>query len=733
MAAVPAQVPGFGADRPKTAQAAPADPADKHRRLYSWFQQELRRQACNRFQMAIDEDYYDSDHWTAEEKAVMRARGQAPVVYNEIKSTIDWLLGTERRTRTDFKVYARKDTPEADADAETKTKLLKYLQDVNNTEFERSRIADDCFKAGLGWTDIGIRADPDEELLYIRQESWRNVLYDSLSTRADLSDARYLFRFRTVDLDVAIAYFPGQEQALRKAAMANGDEHYMEWWNGRPIEETGWGTPMPGRYTLYDSDAWGRNPRERVLLIECWYREPTKETTRLGDSAFDRVRMAMRCAIMTEADLILDVPSPYKHNRFSLVPNWCYRRKRDNAPYGVARAIRGPQDSLNKRMSKIQHILSSGQLFSEAGAFDDEVMTAEEAREEFSAPDGHIQLAKGGLDKIKTERQNDVADGHIRLVETDTAIIRNAGGVTNENLGRDTNAISGIAVQRKVEQGGVVTAEIFDNLLLARQLEGEITLSLVEQYYTDAKTFSITGERSRREYTRINEYDPATGQVMNDITANQADFVIGEQSWKQTLQQAAAESLMELLQQLAPTSPDIVLALLDVAVELFDLPNKSTLLQRIRAVTGQTDPDRAEDPEAQAQAAARQAEKDRQAQLQEESQAGENALTQAKAALAQAQAAKTQAEMVLSRITSMFSALQAAQVVQTVPGASNVADAILASGGQVDQNAAPFIPQPDVTQPAVVPPVQENTSPMFPARPASPQVGENQGIEGGQP
>ena len=164
-------------------------------------------------------------------------------------------------------------------------------------------------------------------------------------------------------------------------------------------------------------------------------------------------------------------------------------------------------------------------------------------------------------------------------------------------------AISGVAVQKKVDQGSVLTAEIFDNMLLARQLEGEITLSLIEQYYNQPKEFSITGERQKREYVQINTPDPVTGEILNDITARRANFIIGEQNWKQTLQQAAAESMMELLQQLAPTSPEIVTALLDVAIELFDLPNKTLVLQRIRAVTGMTDPNETPTPEEEAQAA----------------------------------------------------------------------------------------------------------------------------------
>lgn len=701
---------------------AKKDPKARHGKLLALFQQEMRRQSVNRFQMAMDEDYYDSEQWTAEEKAVLRSRGQAPVVYNETKSTIDWLIGTERRTRVDFTIQAKEESEEAEKDAKIKTKLLKYIHDANKTEFERSQVADDCFKAGLGWLEIGISEDPEDEPVYTRHQSWRTMLYDSLSERRDLQDSRYMFRFRMVDLDLALAYFPGKEKELKAAAVSANSQNYMEWWNGRPIEDMGYGTPMPGKYTMYDSDAWINNLRERVMLIEAWHREPTMERTGMGAAAIDRVRMKMSVTIMTERHILLDQDSPYKHNKFPFVPFWCYRRKRDNAPYGVGRAIRGPQDSLNKRMSKVQHILANSQMIAEADAFDDEIMTAEEAREEFSAPDGLVLLAKNGLNKLKTDRQNDVADSHVRLIDADTAIIRNAAGVTNENLGRDTNATSGVAVQKKTEQGGILTAEIFDNLLLARQSEGEIVLSLIEQYYNQEKVFAVTGERSKREYTTINRFDPVTGQVLNDITARRCDFVIGEQNWKQTLQQAAAESMMNLMSQLAPTNPQVVTALLDVAVELFDLPNKTLVLQRIRSVTGMTDPNEKPTPEEEAQ----RAEADQQKAQEREMQA---AALRAKTDLDIARAAREQAETVLKRIESMFSAMQSAQIITATPQTAPVADKIALSAGFQDQDVAPIIPEyQGMPAPDLVP---SNTHPMFPGNPQSPSEGMMNGLEGG--
>ena len=75
----------------------------------SFFTMELQRQQANRYQMALDESYYDSEQWTPAEAAEVRSRGQNPVVYNEVAPMVDFLIGTEVRARTDYEIMARND------------------------------------------------------------------------------------------------------------------------------------------------------------------------------------------------------------------------------------------------------------------------------------------------------------------------------------------------------------------------------------------------------------------------------------------------------------------------------------------------------------------------------------------------------------------------------------------------------------------------------------------------
>ena len=81
---------------------------------------------------------------------------------------------------------------------------MKYLSDVNRLPFARARAFKDAVVTGLGWLEVGIQDETDnDEMIYSRYESWRNLLWDSAAIESDLSDARYMFRVKWVDIDAA--------------------------------------------------------------------------------------------------------------------------------------------------------------------------------------------------------------------------------------------------------------------------------------------------------------------------------------------------------------------------------------------------------------------------------------------------------------------------------------------------------------------------------------------------
>ena len=656
-----------------------------------WWDQCRLTQQESRREMALDEDYLDGLQWSDADKAALEERGQAPLVFNLIALNHRWLTGTEKRTRIDYKVAGRK--KEGSKDAETKTQLLKYLSDANNAGFHRSKAFAECASVGIGWLEEGIRGDSEDEPLYFRAESWRNVWYDPMAVEPDYSDGRYLFRVRWVDLDIAQAMFPQFKEQLQTVAeqFALGGFREQEDVLGNPALYGG--SAVAGSTLDY-------NNRKRVRLVECWYRQPEAVQVLKGAgqpwhgsiyqgdpvqadavtsgvaSTYDAIRMVTRSMVFADSPrdigrgiplILQDTPSPYWHNRFPLTPVWGYRRKRDNTPYGLVRGMRDAQDDYNKRRSKALHLLATNQIVAEEGS----VADWNEAVGEAQRPDGVVRLLPGGK-KFEIRNQAVLAQSHVALMEHDARHIQEAAGITDENLGRNTNAISGKAIEARQNQGYTTSADLFDNLRLAIQLSGEKQLSLVEQYYTEEKTVRITGERSTN-YATIN--DSATGE--NIITRLKADFVVDEQDYRTTVRQAMFETVLDFTTKLPP---EIGLKMLALAFEMSDLPMRDEFVKVLREATGMADPNAEPDPQAMA---GQQAQQQEQQQLQQRQVLAQLQVLEGKAREVEAKASKEQLQAINQKLAALRQALEVATAAADAPHLAKVADQIYAEAQNV--------------------------------------------------
>jgi hypothetical protein len=668
--------------------ANPLDDDDHHKlhcKLLGYYQRELDRQNHNRIQMAIDEDYYDNDQWSEADAEELKDRGQAAICYNVITQSINWVIGSEKRGRSDFKVLPR--GKEDAKPAQKKTQLMKYLSDVNRTPFNRSRSFEDAVKVGVGWIESGVTERDNGEPLYNRYESWRNMLWDSASTEFDLSDARYVIRIKWVDLDVAIAMFPDREEMLERSA-SSSERYGTDLANGDEVMD----------FSEDEMNSLGRGmsdhsvERRRVRMIEVWYRKPERVNKIVagprqgeeydpqdqnhqalvqgGESVVaERMMMSMNICIMTTNGMCYNGRSPYKHNKFPFTPVWGYRRGRDNMPYGMIRAMRDIQDDVNKRASKALFILSTNKTIMDEGAVPDVAAFMDEV----SRPDGVIIKRKNHELIINADR--DLAPAHLQIMSQSISMIQSVSGVTDEQMGKTTNAKSGVAIQARQDQGSKSTSKLFDNLRYAFQCDGEITLSLCEQYFTEQKQFRITNQRGTPDFIDIND-----GLPESDITRTQADFIISDSEWRASLRQAQAQQLAEMMPTLPP---QVQLVLLDLLIEELDLPNGEEMVKRIRQITGMRDPDATEPTPEELQAEQAQAEQQKQQQIMAEAQLRN---LNAKSIKDETAAQKTMVDTVLTSMQSQLTAVEAAQVSMLNPGILPVADALLHEAGFVSKS-----------------------------------------------
>jgi hypothetical protein len=744
-------------------QLEKSDPKAEERRrhavLMDALDDEADRQSEERVQAAIDEDYYDHLQWRQDDAAVLIERGQLPLVYNEARQTIDWIAGTEKRMRKDYKILGRE--PKDEQGAEIATQVVKYTDDVNRSQWHKSKAFKQAALSGISWLEEGVNTDPGEEIIYAGSEDWRNVYRDSRNRNFDLNvDSRYLFRRKKLDLDYAIALLPKAADILRSQSSTDDalDEDSV-WYlgerltNASDLYNDGLPATWNDRRAYIGSGYVDGGRRAAVELLECWYRVPEavqvfndgplagkvyidadkghQQLKSDGCGLYDCVKMRMRVMVATREDPLWDGVSPFAHGRFLMVPVWGYRRYRDGQTYGVMRGMRDLQDDTNKRGSKALWLLSSNRIVTEKGAVDD----IELVREEAARPDGIIEVNTGRT--LKFEKPTGEATGNLEMMDRNIQFMRDIGGVTNANLGRGANGQSGISVERQQDQGSLTTSELFDNLLLARKMAGELRLSHIKQFKTAPATIRVTGEAMPTEYLKVNEWNPDTGQFMNDLTQINCDFIVAEQDYRESYIRAATAEMFELLGQIAQYAPQMVMAVLDLAVEGSEV--------RIRKINGQRDPTKPPTPQ--------------EVQQQQEDQAKQQKLAQAQVDTVMAQLAKVQKEVekldadaIAQRVDAMFAALQAAQIVAVTPTVAPVGDEIMAGAGFQDQHgqdpglqpppqpAQPAIPQgqPQHVLPRSVP--IQNVAPEAGAQPAAPSdaapqqlAGVHQGIETPRP
>jgi len=674
-------------------------------KIKEWWTEARTTAADNRFEQSIDADFFDGLQWTDADADVLKERGQAPLVFNQIQQHIRWILGTERRTRVDYKIHGR--NKEDTKPAASKTKLMKYTDDVNKAQYARSSAFSDMTKVGVGWLETGIRSDPTDEPLFDRWESWRNMWNDPLAKELDNSDARFVFRAKWLDEDVGIAMFPDREHIIKESSVSHelfgfGEDDDVGFYSSVHHNHSLDSSLIQSGRSMFDDSFHIGVRRKRVRLIECWYRVPenvrlvrsrvspahsplfanqlmringreVKTGTLPGPlqqliddghaSVYDALKMKVHVAIFTHKGLLQDMPSPYRHDKFPFTPMWAFKRDRDNMPYGVIRNMRDPQEDLNKRRSKALFILSTNRVIAD----DDAVEDWDELEEQVARPDGIIKKLRGS--DLEIHNDTALAREHVMLMDQDRQFLEQSSGVTEENRGESTNAISGTAINLRQSQGSVVTADLFDNMRFALQIHGEKKLSLIEQFYTEPKQFRITNDRKGAEFESVNmpgQSEQGELQIENDITRSLADFVVDTADFRESVRIAMFESMMNLLGQL---DPEIQLQLIDLVIEMADIPNRDEMVRRIREINGQVDPD-AEDAKEQIEARAKQRGEDAERDKREK---------EAEIGTKESRTAKTYSDAATAEGAAMKTAAEIAELIAANPGMAAAIDELFAS------------------------------------------------------
>ncbi|EFJ3029933.1 portal protein [Escherichia coli] len=636
--------------------------------------------------------YYDGDQLAPEVVAILEERGQPKTIHNLIAPTVDGVLGMEAKTRTDLIVVS--DDPDDDAEQLAAAVNAEFADAcrLGNLNKARSDAYAEQIKAGVSWVEVRRNSDPFGPRFKISTVSRNEVYWDWLSREADLSDCRWLMRRRWMDTDEAKATFPGMAQII---------DYAINDWRGFVDTTVTEGQPslLMSAWEEYQSwdrkeNEWLQRERRRVLLQVVYYRTferlPVIELNNGRVVAFDknnlmhavavasgRVQVSVgRISRIREAwfvgpHFIVDRSCSAPQGMFPLVPFWGYRKDKTGEPYGlIARAIPA-QDEVNFRRIKLTWLLQAKRVIMDNDATQ---LSDNELMEQIERPDGIIKLnperknQKSAADVFRVEQDFQVASQQFMVMQESEKLIQDTMGVYSAFLGQDSNASSGVAISNLVEQGATTLAEINDNYQFACQQVGRLLLSCLLDDLKKRRNHAVVINRDdrRRRKTVILNAEGEGGELTNDISRLSTHIALAPVQQTPAFRAQLAQRMSDVIQGLPP---QVQAAVLDLWVNLLDVPQKQEFIERIRSALGTPKSPDEMTPEEQQAAQQEQALQQQQLELQMREMAGKVAKLEADAARSQAAAMRETAQAQGQRFVDALNQANTAEILTSMQNA----------------------------------------------------------------
>lgn len=644
-------------------------------------------------------------HWSEADLQVLDEQRRPAYEINQIMPALNSAFGYQISNRMDISFRPRSGAATKEL-ADSRSKVVMQIANNNKLHWKETEVFCDGMIQQRGYFDVRMDFEDSEYgELRVNVDDPMDVIPDPDAKGYDpktWSDVLWL-RWLTLD-EIEGDYGKKARKAAESAGLSGGDDDYGEQGDidgGEPRAKFAFGSATGGEYLfgsarrlrIIDRQRWIRSvmdvamfPGGDIRQLNGDESEDALEQIRQSGAVITKKRMKrVRWSVSTKDTTLHDDWSPY--DRFTKIPYFPYFRRGQTR--GMVDNAVGPQRVLDKGVSQAVHIINTtansgwqmeqGQLTN---------MSTEQLQEN-GAQTGLVLERKTGTPPLLKIQSNSMPHGIDKLIEIASISI---GEVTvppaMRGIGEGDEP--GIAIQSRQSAAQQQLAVPLDNLARTRNLLADWFDYGIGKYYKAERVFRITDTdpttgKEIESVLTINQFDPASGLYLNDMTSGEYETVVTEQPMQVTFENSQFTQAMEMRKNgigIPETS----------VVRKSNLSDKAEIIEQMQNASAPQDP-----------------------------------LAEAKKALMQAQTRKTDAEAVNKSVEGMFSATSAANQIAMQPSIAPVADQMLASAGFQDADAAPAIPN----MPAGIESVQmqENTNPLTPTNPA---VGMNEGIETGE-
>lgn len=545
-----------------------------------------------------DFEYRDGKQWTTEDLARMEKLGIRPLTINRTFPVLNLLQG--QYLNSPGMITAKGRTKKDNELGQVMSEALMFVSDQCQGSRHKKRAFEQAITTGVGFLETGYNPDPRQEKVYYQPRNWYSLWWDQYSSPwMPKESCRFVFTADWVDLNDLVALFPEKEQEIRGHYTDLSIDDFVP----DILDE---GTQIEEMRRYVSGSSWANAARNRVRPIEMWYTVVDKcffarlsdgrvidlDTLQSPNEEYEVIQRAtevltanvkkMRVTSFIGNLKLQDVPTPYPHDDFPYVPYVAYLDRFDQ-PFGVPRQIKEQDSEVNKRRSMALGLMSSRRVITEEEASTDENRTQREA----NRMDGFIVMKKGKMDRIQIQEMGTLAPAQMSILESSEREIQEIAG--SLDVQPRANIRSTGMMDRQGDTQAAITASLLDNAKMSDKILGEKLMSLIQDTWTDEKVLRVTDRVTGTEkFVAVNErFIDGTGiQVRNNIAQAQFDLIIGSAPMTDTMREKNMENIFAALNK-AP--PEAIGPLINLAMEISDLPNKDELLAQIRKATGVTE------------------------------------------------------------------------------------------------------------------------------------------------
>ena len=551
------------------------------------------------------DNFFEGHQWSKGDLANLKQQRRPALTINKILSTVSTVLGEQIANRNEITFRPKSGSPAETA--ETLTKVWLQIAHQNQLAWVRSDVFCDGIVRSRGFYDAridfrdnmkgevvitqmnskNVLIDPDAE--EYDPDKWNDVIITKWLTPQDIAvlfneeDAKLLetseasaFAYGFDSIERRFDTFGGEDQlawsqGLRDPALVQRNVRVIERQYRKLVTQKHFVDPVNGDMRPVP-DSWDRN---RIALMVQKY----------GLAVVPKLVKRIRWTVSADSCVLHDEWSPFKH--FTVVPYFPHFRY--GRTVGIVENLLGPQELLNKASSQELHVINttanSGWKMKQGNLVN---MSVEELEQNGAQTGLVLELKEiDGAEKILP---NQIPQGLERITFKAEEHIKTISAVPDTMQGFDREDVAAKAIQQKAVSSSKNFSKVLDNLERTDWILARNVLDLVQGFYTEERVMNITHDdlNKSQEMVTINQTDPATGEIVNDLTLGEYDIIITSAPFRATLEDSQFEQGMAM-REAGIAIPD------DVLVENSRLLRKMELVKRMQGD--------AESPEAQAKAA----------------------------------------------------------------------------------------------------------------------------------